>query len=113
MDRRFPAIAEQMLLIERELRLQGWWSEVSPSAEALASQEPFAVDAMDFSEWLQWILLPRMKVILENDLPLPNASGILAMAEMVYQDRPAASRGLRTALEAFDRLISEAGAASQ
>lgn len=113
MDRRLPVIAEQMLLIERELRLQGWWSAQSPSDEALASQEPFAVDSLDFAEWLQWIMLPRMKFILENDQPLPSASGILAMAEMVYQDRAAQSRGLRSALEVFDRLISEAGAASQ
>ena len=40
MDVRFPAIAEQLLLIERELRVQGWWDEVSPSVEALSSVEP-------------------------------------------------------------------------
>lgn len=58
MDARFPAIAEQLLLIERELRLQGWWDEVSPSAEALSSVEPFfrrhtglsPVAAMDFPD---------------------------------------------------------------
>ena len=27
MDPRFPAIAEQLLLIERELRLAGWWDD--------------------------------------------------------------------------------------
>ena len=43
MDARFPKIAEQLLLIERELRIQGWWDEVSPSAEALSSVEPFSV----------------------------------------------------------------------
>ena len=77
MDARFPAIAEQLLLIERELRVQGWWDEVPPSAEALSSVEPFSVDTLDFHQWLQWIFLVRMKQILEQDLPLPNASGIL------------------------------------
>ncbi len=74
---------DQLLLIERELRTQGWWDEVEPSAEALSSVEPFSVDTLDFEQWLQWIFLPRMKMILEQDLPLPNASGIQEMAEMV------------------------------
>jgi uncharacterized protein YqcC (DUF446 family) len=33
MDTRFPKIADQLLLIERELRAQGWWDEIQPSAE--------------------------------------------------------------------------------
>ena len=105
MDARFVAIAEQLLLIERELRLQGWWDEVCPSTEALSSVEPFSVDTLDFHQWLQWIFLTRMKQILEQDLPLPGVSGILEMAEMVYADRPVESLGLRAALKKFDQLI--------
>jgi len=108
MDARFPAIAEQLLLIERELRVQGWWDEVSPSTEALSSVEPFSVDTLDFHQWLQWIFLMRMKQILEQDLPLPNASGIMEMAEMVYASRPLESLGLRNALKKFDQLIVDA-----
>lgn len=108
MDARLPAIAEQLLLIERELRVQGWWDEEPPSTEALSSVEPFSVDTLDFHQWLQWIFLVRMKHILEQDLPLPNASGILDMAEMVYADRPSQSLGLRNALKKFDQLIVDA-----
>jgi len=109
MDQRFPLIAEQLLLIERELRVLGWWSDVSPSAQALASREPFCVDTLEFEQWLQWIFLPRMKIILEQDLPLPNASGILEMAEMVYTTRQAEARTLQKLLAQFDRLITQAG----
>ncbi|WP_213880670.1 YqcC family protein [Pseudomonas sp. dw_358] len=109
MDARFLEIADQLLLIERELRVLGWWADVSPSPEALASVEPFSVDRLDFSQWLQWIFLPRMKLILEQDLPLPNASGILVMAEMVYAGRAGETRALRQSLARFDELISEAG----
>lgn len=107
MDARFPKLADHLLLIERELREQGWWSKEAPSAEALASVEPFCVDTLDFDQWLQWVFLPRMKLILEQDLPLPNASGILAMAEMVYVDRPAQSKSLRALLAEFDKLITQ------
>lgn len=106
MDARILDIADHLLLIERELRVQGWWSDEVPSAEALASTVPFAVDSMSFEQWLQWIFLPRMKEILERGLALPNASGILVMAETVYVDRPEESRQLRKLLAEFDQLIS-------
>lgn len=109
MDSRLPALADHLLLIERELRLQGWWGEAPPSAEAMASQEPFCVDAMEFEQWLQWIFIPRMKLIIEHDLALPNASGILAMSEMVYANRAQQSRGLNVLLAEFDELITQAG----
>ncbi|MFK3794265.1 YqcC family protein [Pseudomonas piscis] len=107
MDVRFPKIAEQLLLIERELRLQGLWADESPSAEALASTQPFAVDTLEFEQWLQWIFLPRMKMILEQDLPLPNASGIQEMAEMVFSSRSMQGRDLQlqVLLKEFDQLI--------
>lgn len=106
MDQRVLDIADHLLLIEHELRVQGWWSEDQPSAEALASTVPFAVDTMSFEQWMQWILLPRMKEILERGMALPNASGILVMAETVYSDRPEESRQLRKLLAEFDQLIS-------
>ncbi|MBC7211606.1 MAG: YqcC family protein [Pseudomonas sp.] len=106
MEQRILDIADHLLLIERELKVQGWWSDATPSAEALASVVPFAVDSMAFEQWLQWIFLPQMKLILEHGHPLPNASGILVMAETVFVDRPEQSRELRRLLAAFDHLIS-------
>ncbi len=105
MDQRFPQIAEHLLLIERELRALGWWSEVPPSEHKLSSSEPFCVDTLEFEQWLQWIFLPRMKHILEQDMPLPNASGILEMAEMVYTTRQRETQNLQRLLAQFDRLI--------
>lgn len=99
-------IADHLLLIERELQVQGWWSEHAPTPAAMASTVPFAVDSMPFEHWLQWIFLPRMKQIIEQGRPLPNASGILVMAETVFAGRPEHSRELRRLLAAFDRLIA-------
>jgi uncharacterized protein YqcC (DUF446 family) len=106
MDDRVPALADQLLLIERELRALGAWASSPPAPEALASQEPFCLDTLAFDQWLQWIFLPRMKRILERGEPLPSVSGILAMAEMVYRDQPQRVAGLCAALETFDQVIS-------
>lgn len=105
MDRRLPAIADQLLLIEQALRIHGLWGSASPSARALASVEPFCVDTLRFEEWLQWVFLPRMKAIVEHDQPLPRVSGIGAMAEMVYAERIEGLADLLSALQRFDSLI--------
>lgn len=108
MDARTLEVAEQLLLIERELRTQGWWADLPPSDKAMASHEPFCVDSMPFDQWLQWIFLPRMKVILEQGAPLPNVSGIQPMAEQVYGVGNAQSRELIKLLGEFDEILTGA-----
>ncbi|MFJ3076447.1 MULTISPECIES: YqcC family protein [Pseudomonas] len=105
-EQRILDIVDHLLLIERELQVQGWWDDEPPSDEALASTVPFAVDTLSLEQWLQWIFLPRMKIIIELGQPLPNASGILVMAETVFADRPEQSRELRRLLAEFDQLIA-------
>ncbi|HTN30600.1 MAG TPA: YqcC family protein [Pseudomonas sp.] len=106
MDSRAPAVAGHLLLIERELRVLGWWSNTSPSEHALSSQQPFCVDTLELHQWLQWIFLPRMKMLVENGQPLPAVSGIRELAEMVYAERIAEVRTLLAVLSDFDRLIT-------
>lgn len=101
-------LAEQLLLIEGELRQQGWWDATPPTAAALASEQPFAVDSMAFEQWLQWLFLPRMQQILACGAQLPSTSGIRPMAEMVLAERANQARGLLALLGEFDRLIADA-----
>lgn len=108
MDARLPALADQLLLIERELRLLGWWSAVAPAVERLASVEPFCVDTLAFEEWLQWIFLPRMKGIIERGEGLPSACSIRPMAEMAWAVEGARVAVLLGLLDEFDRLINTA-----
>ncbi|TBU90955.1 YqcC family protein [Phytopseudomonas dryadis] len=99
-------IADQLLLIERALRVQGWWEAQAPSAEALSSREPFCVDTLAFEQWLQWIFLPKMKSILESGADLPAVSGIQPMAEQVYGAGNRDAAELLEVLGEFDRLIT-------
>ncbi|GGJ99701.1 YqcC family protein [Pseudomonas matsuisoli] len=105
-DSRLPLLADQLLLVERELRRLGWWEDIPPPDKALTSEQPFCVDTLDFSQWLQWIFLPRMKLMIEQDAELPTTSGIRSMAEYVYQARLADARPLIEALGRFDALIT-------
>ena len=99
-------VADGLLHIEMELRRLRLWATDAPSDEALASVEPFAVDTLVFTEWLQFIFLPRMKVLLENDVPLPTVSGIAPMAEEYFRGVREDGTQLIHLLQTMDRLLS-------
>lgn len=47
--------------LEVTLRAADLWQVTPPNPQALASQQPFAVDTLLPHEWLQWIFLPKMR----------------------------------------------------
>lgn len=92
--------------IECELRRAQLWSAEVPSAEALASVEPFCVDTMGFDQWLQFVFLPRMRALLESGGALPTACDIATMAETVWAANVQAKHVI-VALREFDRAITD------
>lgn len=105
-DTRYTLLASLLIDIECELRRANLWSAETPSAEALASVEPFCVDTMDFQDWLQFVFLPRMQVLLNTGAPLPAKCDITAMAETVWTGN-AQARAVIHALRAFDQTITD------
>ncbi|WP_406964592.1 YqcC family protein [Marinobacter sp. M1N3S26] len=100
-------VADRLLGIEVEMRRIEVWSSEPPSDEALSSTQPFCIDTLEFTEWLQFVFLARMRVIVERGHGLPNVSGIAPMAEEYFRARPEPGDGLVRELEAIDELLSE------
>lgn len=104
----------RLFAVEQHLRDLDVWSESAPSAEALASDQPFAIDTLEFVEWLQFIFLPRMQNMVQSGAPLPATCGVAPMAEEYFKGRPivrqqsdeANTEQLIAALTAIDRLLS-------
>lgn len=99
-------VADRLLRIERELRQLGLWESQPPPAEAFQSSQPFCIDTLEFTQWLQFVFVARMKVIIESDQSLPATSGIAPMAEEHFRGRPESGDTLVRELEAMDRLLS-------
>lgn len=94
------AIAERLIDLEAQLRQLGLWSDQPPAPEALASQQPFAVDTLDFSEWLQFVFLPRVYALLDSGGALPDSCAVAPMAEQSL-------RGLRLPLSALFEVLKD------
>ncbi len=65
----------------------GHWTDKAPSSEALASQVPFCYDTLQFQQWLQWVFVPQLGVLIDQGLPLPSRSDIAPLAEMWFLEQ--------------------------
>ncbi|WP_323815540.1 YqcC family protein [Cellvibrio sp. NN19] len=101
------AVAEILMDIEKELRELRLWDADMISAEALASEQPFAVDTMTFPQWLQFVFLPRMYFLIEQKMPLPGNCGISPMAEEYFSVLNLPSLPLILHLQKIDVLLTK------
>lgn len=81
-------IRQQLNQLEIALRLHQLWEVLPPSAEALASDEPFCVSTLTPTQWLQWIFLPRMNALLDANANLPRNFAITPYLEESLKDEP-------------------------
>lgn len=100
------AIAATLMDIEKELRALQLWEFDTLSDAALMSEQPFAVDTMTFPQWLQFIFLPRMYFILEQQLPLPGNCAIAPMGEQYFSGVGLHAAPLITYLQNIDGLLN-------
>jgi len=103
----FSDVADRLLSIEAEMRRIGVWSSEPPCAEALASTQPFCIDTLEFTEWVQFVFISRMTVLVEQGQALPRVSGMAPMAEEHFRGRDQSGHGLIRVLQEMDQLLSD------
>lgn len=102
-------LAALLIDLEAELRKQQWWDVEPPSAQALASVEPFCVDSLDFYQWLQFVFLVKIQALLEEQVQLPINCQIAPMAEQCFSEGCGSTKGLAviSVLRQIDQLLSD------
>ena len=101
-------VAELLIDIEAQLRQLNLWDRIPPSKASLASTEPFCIDTLTLPQWLQFIFLPTLYEMLEQEQSLPGRCGIAPMAAEFFRDTGLASEGLQRALLTIDEVLSQA-----
>ena len=90
-----------------ELKLNSLWDAEKPSQQDLASTQPFCVDTLNFSQWLQWVMIPRLQLMIEQDIPLPDSSAIHPYAEEALQGLTLSNDRLLILLKRLDETLSQ------
>lgn len=100
------ALVAQLDALASELQALALWQNEPPAPQALASQQPFCVDTLHFHQWLQWIMLPRLRQMLANNTPLPSNSNMAVMAEHAFAQRPEDTAVLLSIVQAIDECLN-------
>lgn len=101
-------IAESLFDLERALRDLALWDHEPPSSRALASTQPFAVDTLEFYQWLQFLFIPRLFQLVEYRARLPESCSVAPMAEEYFRPRPEEGTEVIAVIERIDLLVTSA-----
>ncbi|MCS0435067.1 YqcC family protein [Vibrio diabolicus] len=74
--------------LETQLKEHKLWQHTMPSEQALQSVEPFAIDTLHPHEWLQWIFIDRMHVLVEKNQPLPRGFSLEPYFSEAWKQEP-------------------------
>ena len=92
--------------LEQELKCLALWQESVPAAEALASTLPFCMDTLEFHQWLQFVLLVRLRQMLLLQMPLPRQIALYPMATEVYKQSRQTHDALLECLAELDEALT-------
>jgi len=96
-------VASKLDEIEAEMKGAQLWQDAPLRPEQLEFKEAFAMDTMAFTQWLQFIFIPRVREAIESN-QFPKGSQVGAQAVREFDTVPEASR-LATLLSEFDALF--------
>ena len=73
--------------IETELKSLGLYGGPlnRPNEEAFLSQMPFCLDTMDFHQWLEYVLIERLRLLIQNKQELPKSLLVHTAAQEYYR----------------------------
>jgi len=102
----FRETVTQMIAdIEAEMKKINLWQDEDLPPEKFEFRQAFAMDTMTFDQWLQFIFIPRVHDILDNNGSFPKSSSVAAQAVREFDGYTQASNLLHL-LSEFDALFN-------
>lgn len=92
--------------IEVQLQQLDRWSPLPPDVSAMASTLPFCYDTMPLEQWIQYLLLPRLRAMLDAGVPLPTKVSILPVAEESFKTLGVAAYPLLQLISELDKTLT-------
>jgi len=88
-----------------QLKQQGLRQEREPNLDDLASTAPFCCDTLTFEQWLQFVFIPKIQVMIMKESSLPKNIALKPMAEVSFNYLGGASIELINILADIDQLF--------
>lgn len=92
--------------LEAELKQQRFWQSSRPSAKLLSSTQPFCIDTLRFEQWLQFVFIEKLQLLIANNQALPNQISLCPMAEEAFKSKGDAMAELINIIADIDETLS-------
>lgn len=101
------AVADKLAAIEAEMKRIGLWQTEPLPAERYDFHRAFAMDTMAFTQWLQFIFIPRVREIIASGDEFPDKSEVSAQAFREFDVEVADTERLQKLLSEFDDMFGQ------
>jgi len=101
----YEKVAEQARKIETELKRLRRWQTTPLPPEKFENMGAFGSKTMAFEQWIQFVLLERIREIVESKDTFPSESNVAAYAARSFDGDPEAGN-LQDLLSGLDQLIN-------
>jgi len=102
---RYAQAADYMDRLEHVMKEQDLWPGDMP-AEEIEVKGAFGSENLAFEQWLGWVLIPRVREIVETRGDFPNGSAVAAYAVRAFDGYPNAGP-VNDLLFSFDEFVNE------
>jgi uncharacterized protein YqcC (DUF446 family) len=100
------AVRERLDEVIAAMRREGAWDMPRPADDAFVDMGPFGQETMAFVQWLRWVFVPSVEMLVASDGPWPNRSDVSVRAAREGDSDPVVS-ALVTPLARFDALFED------
>ncbi|MFH0256262.1 YqcC family protein [Vibrio rumoiensis] len=73
--------------LEDKLIQLSLWEEQSPPKQDLNSEQPFSLDTLQPTQWLQWIFIPKMRELIASQSEVPIGFEVSAYFEQTMVNK--------------------------
>jgi uncharacterized protein YqcC (DUF446 family) len=92
-----------------ELKSLNLWQIAQPSAAELSSSAPFCCDTLAFEQWLQFIFIPKIAMMINQHQPLPTKISLTPMAEEAFKYLSTSVEPLIDVIQKIDETLTDQG----
>jgi len=93
--------------LSTELKVLTLWQKCKPNHCKMASTLPFHYDTLTFEQWLQFVFIERISLLIEKNQSLPSEISLLPMAEESFKYLDNKANNLLDIIGQFDCLFSD------
>lgn len=90
-----------------ELKSLNLWQISQPSTAKLSSSAPFCCDTLAFEQWLQFIFIPKLVEMINQQRSLPSKISLTPMAEEAFKHLSTSTKPLIDIIRKIDKTLTE------